>query len=116
MDRFDDNGPEEPTGEVGGRARWIVVAEVTNRTMAEFAVNGLKSYDIPAVLDAGAGFLGTAGLELRSIYTGKLDTFKVKVPEEYEEEAAEVVKLFLGDKGSGKERSGESGNNNEESN
>jgi hypothetical protein len=78
------------------RPNWVEVGEAPNRTIADFAVNGLKSYDIPAILDSRPGFLGTAGMELRSLRTGKVDMFRILVPAEYEEEAKEVVKIFLG--------------------
>ncbi len=79
------------------RPNWVAVGEAPNRTIAEFAVNGLKSYDIPAIIDSRPGFLGTAGMRLRSLRTGKVDMFRILVPAEYEEEAKEVVKIFLGD-------------------
>ncbi len=78
------------------RSHWKVVGETESRTLAEFAVNGLKSYEIPAVIDARPGVLGTAGLVMRSLRTGKPEEFRVLVPPEYEEEALEVVKIFLG--------------------
>lgn len=80
------------------RSRWVVVAETVSRTLAEFAVNGLKSYDIPAALDSRPGFLGTAGLQLRSFKNGQIQAFKILTPEEFAEEASEIVKIFLGDK------------------
>ncbi len=78
------------------RSNWVEIGEAPNRTIAEFAVNGLKSYDIPAIIDSRPGFLGTAGMQLRSLRTGKVDMFRILVPAEYEEEAKEVVKMFLG--------------------
>ncbi len=78
------------------RQNWVAVAEETNRTLAEFAVNGLRSNDIPAVLDLQAGFFGTAGLTLRSLESGKVRAFKIMVPAEYEKEARELVGMFLG--------------------
>ncbi|MCP4570246.1 MAG: hypothetical protein GY841_21920 [FCB group bacterium] len=93
--KFDDNEPDDRNVDV--RTKWVVVAETVNRTLAEFAVNGLKSYDIPAALDARAGFLGSVGLKLRSIKDGQLQTFKILSPAEFAEEAAEIVKIFLGD-------------------
>ena len=60
------------------------------------AIDGLKSYDIPAVLDSRPGVLGTAGLPMRSISDGHLETFKIMVPEESAEEAAGLVTMFLG--------------------
>ena len=80
------------------RSDWVVIGEAENRTIAEFAVNGLRSYDIPAVLDSRPGFLGSAGLALRSMRTGKVETFKIMVPGEFQEEAEEMIKMFLGGK------------------
>lgn len=97
MNRNDrDNNERVPEG-AHIRPNWVAVGEAPNRTIAEFAVNGLKSYDIPAIIDSRPGFLGTAGMELRSLRTGKVDMFRILVPAEYEEEAKDVVKIFLGD-------------------
>jgi hypothetical protein len=96
MNHINRNDDNELPDDVGIRADWVEIAETASRTIAEFAVNGLKSYDIPAVIDAKAGFLGAAGLQLRSMRTGKLDMFRILVPAEYREEATEVVKIFLG--------------------
>jgi len=95
--RRDDDDRESPDDAGRTPTRWVAVAETTNRTLAEFAVNGLKSYEIPAVLDPRPGFLGTAGLKMRSLRTGKLDAFRIMVPEEYQEEAAAAVTIFLGE-------------------
>jgi hypothetical protein len=97
MDQINNENNDFRPEDVGVRSSWVVIAEAVNRTVAEFAVNGLKSYDIPAVIDSRAGFLGSAGLQLRSMRTGKVEKFKILVPSEYEEEAAEVVKIFLGE-------------------
>ncbi len=88
-------GPEKKQ-KVGERTHWVIVAETTSRTEADFAVNGLQSHDIPVVLDSAAGVFGNAGLALTSIYSGQTDSFKVKVPAEFEEEAIEIVKMFVG--------------------
>ncbi len=96
MNQFEDNNKEPYYDDVEIRSNWVAVAEAENRTVAEFAVNGLRSYDIPAVLDARPGVLGSAGLTLRSMRTGKLEMFRIMVPPDYQEEATEVVKIFLG--------------------
>lgn len=96
MNQNDRNDNDRLPDNVHIRPNWVAVGEAPNRTVAEFAVNGLKSYDIPAVIDSRPGFLGTAGMELRSLRTGKVDMFQILVPAEYEEEAKEVVKIFLG--------------------
>lgn len=80
---------------------WVVVGETENRTLAEFAVNGLKSCDIPAVLDARPGFLGTAGLTMRSLSDGKVAAFRILVPAQSAEEASLMIKVFLGESGEG---------------
>lgn len=96
MNRNDQNDNERLPEGVNARSNWVAVGEAPNRTVAEFAVNGLKSYDIPAIIDSRPGFLGTAGMQLRSLRTGKVDMFRIMVPAEYEEEAKDVVKMFLG--------------------
>ncbi len=96
MNRSERNNDERQPDGVRIRGNWVAIAETANRTIAEFAVNGLKSYDIPAVIDAKPGFLGTAGLQLRSMRTGKVDMFRIMVPAEFKEEAADIVKIFLG--------------------
>lgn len=101
----EDNDIKRDRAEVGVRSQWEVIAEVESRTLAEFAVNGLKSYEIPAVIDSRAGFLGAAGLKLRSLKDGKVLKFKVLVPIEFKDEAVEVVKIFVG--GGEDEQSGE---------
>lgn len=92
-DDFDDDLDDD---EELGDSLWISVGEAVNRTIADFAINGLKSYDIPAVLDNRPGVLGAAGLAMRSITDGALETYRILVPEEYADEAREVIKLFLG--------------------
>ncbi len=93
----DDETYREPEDEFPDEtARWVIVGEAESRTLAEFAVDGLKSYEIPAVLDSRPGVLGTAGLPMRSIRDGHLETFKILVPEEFSEEATDLVKMFLG--------------------
>lgn len=83
------------------RSNWVVAGETTSRIIAEFAVNGLKSYDIPAVLDARPGVLGSSGMLLRSLQTGRLDKFKILVPAEHEEEAKELIGQFIGEENPG---------------
>ncbi|MEZ5358768.1 MAG: hypothetical protein R3F48_08025 [Candidatus Zixiibacteriota bacterium] len=99
MKKSDNKKDSDFEDDSGDQSPWVVVAETQNRTEAEFAVNGLQSYDIPAVLDASPGVLGTAGLPLQSIYKNKAETFKVKVPAEYEEEASDLVNMFLSEGG-----------------
>jgi len=97
MDKPEKDNSRKFSGDFNIRSQWVVIADTENRTVAEFAVNGLKSYDIPAVLDARPGVLGSAGLSMRSLRTGELETFKILVPLEYEEEASDIVKIFIGD-------------------
>lgn len=96
MSRSDHENKDDSFENVEIRSDWVVVGEAENRTIAEFAVNGLRSYDIPAVLDSRPGFLGSAGLALRSMRTGKLEMFRILVPREYKDEAEEMVGMFLG--------------------
>ncbi len=101
MESFDNKENEAQGDQVGTRGQWVVVAGSSNRTLAEFAVNGLKSYDIPAVLGSKGGFFGSSGLPLRSLSSGKLDQFEIMVPSEFEEEAKNLVGLFIGENSSG---------------
>ena len=94
MNDFDDK--DRFSEGVDIRSHWKVVGETESRTLAEFAMNGLKSYEIPAVIDARPGVLGSAGLVMRSLSTGKPELFRILVPPEYEEEASEIIKIFLG--------------------
>lgn len=96
MDSNEHNNNGDLPEEVGLRSHWVVIGETESRTVAEFAVNGLKSYEIPAVLDSRAGVLGSAGLSMRSLRTGKLETFRILVPPEFAEEGSEVIKIFIG--------------------
>jgi hypothetical protein len=97
MTEREDETYQEPSGDSPETAvQWVVVGETESRTLAEFAVDGLKSYEIPAVLDSRPGVLGTAGLPMRSIRDGHLEAFKIMVPDQYAEEAAGLVTMFLG--------------------
>ncbi len=91
-----DDGQQDDQANAGTTTVWVAVGETDNRTLAEFAINGLRSYEVPAVLDSRPGVLGTAGLPMRSIRDGHLVTFRIMVPEEFAAEAAELVKVFLG--------------------
>jgi hypothetical protein len=93
----DSKGDNEKKPHVELRTQWVVIAQLASRMMAEFVVNGLKAHDIPAVLDSRAGFLGTAGLSLQAFVSGNAEDHKVLVPAQFEEEAREVVEMFLGD-------------------
>lgn len=95
MESFDNRDDDRQSGEFGIRAKWVVVGQTSNRIVAEFAINGLKSYEIPAVLQSKGGFFGSSGLPLRSLRTGKLDQFEIMVPAESEEEAKDLIGLFL---------------------
>ena len=102
MEKPEQHNNEHESENIGQRVHWVIVGEATNGIEAEFAINGLKSYDIPAKLDNRPGVLGSAGLAMRSIFTGQLDKFKILVPGEFEVEARELVKMFLGDKSDSK--------------
>lgn len=92
-----DEKNNRPPDEVGQRSQWEVVAETTDRTQAEFAVSGLKAYDIPAVIDSRAGVFGSAGLKMHAIYSGRLEKFKILVPADRADEARDLVPQFISD-------------------
>lgn len=83
--------------DIGGKpeSRWVVVAKVSSRLAADYALEALKGHDIPAVIDARAGFLGTSEMALTSVISGKEDQFLILTPDEYYDDAAEVLTLYL---------------------
>ncbi|NMC42667.1 MAG: hypothetical protein GYA46_02000, partial [candidate division Zixibacteria bacterium] len=50
MKREDETYRESSPDSSETTIQWVVVGETESRTLAEFAVDGLKSYEIPAVL------------------------------------------------------------------
>jgi len=76
---------------------WVIVGRVKDQTTSEYARETLESYDIPAVIISESGFFGQAGLNLPSPSGANLGFFQIHVPRELKDEAADILKMILGD-------------------
>jgi len=75
---------------------WVMIGKIMDKTSSDYAVETLKSYEIPAAVISESGFFGQAGLNLPSL-TGKgLGQFRVYVPEDKREEAESILDMILG--------------------
>jgi len=84
-------------GDVEQHHDWVVVGRIEDRTSADYAKETLRSYDIPCVIFAEAGYLGNVGLSMPT-FTGKpIPKHRVHVPAEYREEAVGILDMILGD-------------------
>lgn len=83
---------------------WIMIGEIEDKISADFAKEILKSYNIPAVIFSRSGFFGSAGLPLNPFYKPGSANFEVSVPENYREEAVDILGSTLGKKWCGKDK------------
>ncbi|UCE25301.1 MAG: hypothetical protein JSU74_04460 [Candidatus Zixiibacteriota bacterium] len=79
-------------------SQWVMVGEIEDKLSADFGKEVLKSYNIPAVVFSRSGFFGDIGLPLNPFYKPGSARFEVSVPEEFSEEAADILELTLGAK------------------
>ena len=79
-------------------AKWVILGEIEDKLSADFAKEVLVSCKIPAVIFSRSGFFGNVGLPLNPFYKPGSAMFEVSVPEEYSEEASEVLKMTIGDR------------------
>jgi hypothetical protein len=82
----------------GEKATWVLVARITDKVSADFAVETLHSYHIPAVLFSESGFFGQVGLNLPSLSGKGIGKFQVHVPGQFRQEAYQILDMILGDK------------------
>jgi hypothetical protein len=75
-----------------------MIGTIEDNFSADFAREILGSYDIPAVIISRSGFFGKVGLTFMNFHSGSRDLFEVSVPEEYREEAGEVLSMTIGNK------------------
>ncbi|NOY88009.1 MAG: zinc ribbon domain-containing protein [FCB group bacterium] len=85
------------------RAKWIVLGYIDDKISADFAKETLKAYNIPVVIFSKSGFFGDIGLTLNPFYKASSATYEVSVPEEFEEEAIEILNMTIGKKWQRKE-------------
>lgn len=79
------------------RLNWIVIGTIDDKLSADFAREALKSYEIPAVIISRSGFFGNIGLTLNPFHNTKaVAAFEVMVPEDYADEAAQVLEMVAG--------------------
>ena len=80
-----------------------MIGTVDNQLSADFAKETLTAYEIPAVVISRSGFFGNIGLPLTSFHKGEPALFEISVPADDAEEAAEILRLTLGDQWQKKE-------------
>ncbi len=76
---------------------WVVIGCVKDKTSADYAIETLKSYDVPGILFSESGFFGQAGLNLPSPSGKNMGMFKIQVPSELAKDAVNVMNMILGD-------------------
>lgn len=75
---------------------WVLIGYIQDSISADFAREALTSYSIPAVVVAKEGFFGRIGLTLNFFHGGNAANFEVSVPEQYIEEALDVLNMTVG--------------------
>lgn len=79
-------------------AGWTVLGYIEDKMSADFAVETLKTYGIPAVVISKSGFFGEVGLTLNPFYSSKSAQFQISVPIDDVPEACDALDMTLGDK------------------
>ena len=74
---------------------WVVVGCINDKISADFALETLRSFEIPAILISRAGFFGNAGLPLHPFYDPKAAMFEISVPFDRCEEAIEILDMTV---------------------
>ncbi len=78
---------------------WIVLGQAPDRMTANFIVETLRSYDIPAVVDSKSGFLGDTGLTaLSSVFSSPTGAYAIMVPVTKTEEALDIAGMVGGER------------------
>lgn len=78
---------------------WTILGQAPDRMMANFIVETLRTYDIPAVVDSKSGFLGDTGLTaLSSVFSNPTGAYAVMVPSAKAEEALPIAEMVGGEK------------------
>ena len=78
--------------------KWVNLGEIEDKLSADFSKEVMASYNIPVVIFSRSGFFGNVGLPLNPFYKPGSALFEVSVPEEFVEEASDVLKMTLGDR------------------
>ena len=83
---------------------WVVIGEIEDKFSADFGKESLSSSEIPSVIFSRSGFFGNVGLPLNPFYKPGSALFEISVPEEFIEEASEILQMTLGKKWHRKEK------------
>jgi len=78
--------------------KWIFLGLIEDKMSADFAKETLKQYNIPVVIFSKSGFFGDAGLPLNPFYSYSSGQYEVSVPDDFVEEANDILSITLGDK------------------
>ena len=81
-----------------GISQWTKHGYIEDKVSADFAVEVLKSYGIPAVVISKSGFFGQVGLPLNPIYSKESALFEISVPTSEVIEAAGILDMAIGKK------------------
>ncbi len=80
-------------------ATWVVIGFVSDRVTADFVIESLRSYEIPAVLNSKSGFFGTIGMtSLEMPFSGGSGAYEILTVTEKVEEASDIAGMVAGDK------------------
>lgn len=79
------------------KSEWILIGSIHDSISSDYAKETLKSYNIPAVIFSKSGMFGTAGLPLINFHNSSNGLFDVSVPEEYVQEATDILDMILGE-------------------
>ena len=86
------------------KVKWTIIGEIEDKLSADFGKEALTTSEIPAVVFSRSGFFGNIGLPLNPFYKPGSALFEISVPEEFIEEASEILEMTLGEKWHRKER------------
>lgn len=75
---------------------WITLGYIEDKISADYAVETVRSNDIPIVIFSRSGFFGSVGLPLNPFYKSTSALFEVMVPGEYKDEVADILDMLLG--------------------
>ncbi|UCC44246.1 MAG: hypothetical protein JSU65_14230 [Candidatus Zixiibacteriota bacterium] len=79
-------------------SQWTKLGYIEDKISADFAVEVLKSYGIPAVVISRSGFFGQVGLPLNPFYSKEIPLFEISVLTSEVVEAAAILDMALGNR------------------
>lgn len=84
-------------------SKWVQIGSIEDQMSSDYAEETLKSNNIPVVIISKSGFFGTIGLSLNPFYGSTEGSFIVSVPEDFAEEATEILNMVIGESWTKKE-------------